>query len=68
MNELPKRKSIRLQNYDYGSNGLYFVTICTEEIGFSIWQRSYYDEIIRDEHHFQHVWNYIEYNALKEYK
>ena len=158
-NELPKRKRIRLQNYDYSSNGLYFVTICTEnkkpilstivgddahivpkkivlksygevaekyirhinevydnisvenyiimpnhihllifideykngtmwassptklgsvvrsfktmvtkEVGFSIWQRSYYDEIIRDEKHFQSVWNYIEYNALKEYK
>ena len=159
MNELPKRKNIRLQNYDYSSNGLYFVTICTEEkkpilsrvvgddayivpkkvvlkpcgvvvekyinninktyknvsvenyiimpnhihmlifidnfnngtmwassptklgtiirslktmvtkeIGFSIWQRSYYDKIIRNEKHFQSVWNYIEYNALKEYK
>ena len=159
MQELPKRKCIRLQNYDYSSNGLYFVTICTEdkkpilstivgddahivpkkivlkdygkivekhinrintvydnisvenyiimpnhihllifideykngtmwassptklgsvvrsfktmvtkEIGFSIWQRSYYDEIIRNEKHFQYVWNYIEYNALKEYK
>ncbi|MBR5545232.1 MAG: transposase [Clostridia bacterium] len=158
-NELPKRKRIRLQNYDYSSNGLYFVTICTEDkkpilsrvvgddahivpkkivlksygkvaekyirhinevydnisvenyiimpnhihllifideykngtmwassptklgsvvrsfktmvtkdVGFSIWQRSYYDEIIRDEKHFQSVWNYIEYNALKEYK
>ncbi len=157
--ELPKRKNIRLQNYDYSSNGLYFVTICTEdkkpilshivgddahivpkkiilkpcgkivdkyinrinsvyenifvenyiimpnhihmlifvdeykdgtmrassptklgtivrslktmvtrETGISIWQRSYYDEIIRDEKHFQYVWNYIEYNALKEYK
>ena len=30
-NELPKRKRIRLQNYDYSSNGLYFVTICTED-------------------------------------
>ena len=159
MKELPKRKRLRLQNYDYGSNGLYFVTICTEEknpilskivgddahivpkkvvlkpygaivekyisninttyknvsvenyiimpnhihmlifidnfnngtmwassptklgtiirslktmvtkeIGFSIWQRSYYDKIIRNEKHFQSVWNYIEYNALKEYK
>ena len=158
-NDFPKRKDIRLQNYDYSSNGLYFVTICTEEkkpilsqvvgddahivpkkvvlkpygviaekyinninttyknisvenyiimpnhihilvfidnfnngtmwassptklgtvvrslktmvtkeVGFSIWQRSYYDEIIRDEKHFQSVWNYIEYNALKEYK
>ena len=28
--ELPKRKDIRLKNYDYSSPGAYFVTICTE--------------------------------------
>ena len=28
--QLPKRKNIRLQNYDYSSNGCYFITICTE--------------------------------------
>ncbi len=27
--ELPKRKSIRLKDYDYSQNGAYFVTICT---------------------------------------
>ena len=27
---LPKRKDIRLKNYDYSSPGAYFVTICTE--------------------------------------
>lgn len=26
--ELPKRKNTRLQGYDYGSNGAYYVTIC----------------------------------------
>lgn len=26
----PKRKSIRLENYDYSKEGLYFITICTE--------------------------------------
>ena len=31
MMELPKRKQIRLQQYDYSSNGAYFVTICTHE-------------------------------------
>ena len=30
MKEVPKRKNLRLQNYDYSSNGLYFVTICTD--------------------------------------
>ncbi|MFH0797674.1 MAG: transposase [Candidatus Omnitrophota bacterium] len=29
MSNLPKRKEIRLKNYDYSSNGCYFVTICT---------------------------------------
>jgi len=29
MSNLPKRKDIRLKNYDYSSNGYYFVTICT---------------------------------------
>ena len=28
--ELPKRKNIRLQGYDYSSEGCYFITICTE--------------------------------------
>ena len=30
MNELPKRKPLRLSGYDYSQNGAYFVTICTE--------------------------------------
>ncbi len=158
MKELPKRKKLRLQGYDYSGNGMYFVTICvknsnpilsqivgddahivpkkvvlkpcgevvdkyinrintvydnakvenyiimpnhihllifidnfnngtmrassltkietvirslktlvTKELGISIWHRSYYDEIITDDKHYQHAWNYIEYNALKEY-
>ena len=29
-NTLPKRKSTRLKNFDYSSNGAYFVTICTQ--------------------------------------
>ena len=28
--ELPKRKHPRLDNYDYGSTGAYFITICTQ--------------------------------------
>ena len=27
--EMPKRKDLRLSNYDYSSNGAYYVTICT---------------------------------------
>ena len=29
-NELPKRKPTRLREFDYGSSGAYFITICTE--------------------------------------
>ena len=29
--ELPKRKSLRLQEYNYSSPGAYFVTICTHD-------------------------------------
>lgn len=28
--DLPKRKSIRLKDYDYSSNGAYFITVCTK--------------------------------------
>ena len=28
---LPKRKNIRLKDYDYSSNGVYFITICTKD-------------------------------------
>ena len=29
--ELPQRKRLRLQNFDYSSSGAYFITICTKE-------------------------------------
>lgn len=29
--ELPKRKQNRLENYDYGQNGCYFITVCTKD-------------------------------------
>ena len=31
MKELPKRKRLRLQNYDYSQNGCYFITICVKD-------------------------------------
>ena len=30
-NDLPKRKRTRLENFDYSTNGAYFITICTHE-------------------------------------
>jgi REP element-mobilizing transposase RayT len=32
-----------------------------------VWQRGYYDRVIRNQREFENCWNYIEYNALKEY-
>ena len=29
MNELTKRKQIRIKDYDYSSPGAYFITVCT---------------------------------------
>ena len=153
--ELPKRKNIRLQGYDYSSEGCYFITICTEhrknllstivggdalgapkeiilkpygkivekyvlsiekaygsvkvenyiimpnhihllllidtyglprssaptiydvvtalkkftnrDCKHNLWQRGYMDHIIRNQTDFERHWEYIEYNALKEY-
>jgi putative transposase len=28
--ELPKRKQLRLPDYDYSQRGVYFITICTQ--------------------------------------
>lgn len=152
--DLPKRKNIRLNDYNYSSNGAYFITICTKnkenllwknvgancvrpldqlplskigivieneiyklntvyenikvdkyqimpnhihliifiyedsngrtqfaptisriikqfkgsitkQIEFSIWQKSFYDRVIRNEKEYQSVWNYIHNNPLK---
>ena len=33
----PVRKIIRLDNYDYSKNGLYFITICTIDKNELLW-------------------------------
>ena len=42
-------------------------TMVTKAIGISIWQPSFYEEVIKSQQHYENAWNYIEYNALKEY-
>ncbi len=155
--ELPKRKNIRLKDYDYSQNGVYFVTICvknkepllwnvgatcgrplvnnqnlseygiivndevdklnnvygelvnvdkyvimpnhihllivlnngivvdgrpqvaptisriikqfkgsiTKQIGFSFWQKFFYDHIVRNEKEYFKIWEYIDTNPIK---
>ena len=41
-----------------------FKILVSKEIGFSIWQRSFYDHIIRDYYDYQIKFKYIENNAL----
>ncbi|MBO5837322.1 MAG: transposase [Oscillospiraceae bacterium] len=142
--ELPQRKRLRLQDFDYSQNGAYFITVCTrdrkkilsdivgddahivpkpcgkvvekyicnvpeitkyvimpnhihmlieigsgtmwassptsgkvasivrsiktlttKEIGASVFQRSYYDHIIRNEQDYLEIWRYIDENPVK---
>ena len=38
MKDRPKRKHIRLEGYDYASDGVYFITICAKTRTFIFWE------------------------------
>ena len=38
--------------------------LITKRIGYSIWQSSFHDRIIRDEAEYRHIWHYIDNNPL----
>jgi GNAT superfamily N-acetyltransferase/REP element-mobilizing transposase RayT len=40
-------------------------SVVTKQIGYSIWQRSYHEHIIRNEKEYQHTWQYIDNNPAK---
>ena len=42
-----------------------FKILVSKELGASIFQRSYYDHVIRDEVDYQTKWNYIDTNPLR---
>ena len=98
--ELPQRKRLRLQNFDYSSSGAYFITICTKDrkmlfapVGAEIvqsfkrystveyvkmvkdgilspfdkqiWQRSFYDHVIRNRDDYNEIYKYIYENPMK---
>ena len=96
--DLPKRKQIRLPDYDYSAPGAYFVTICTHErpcilsdiavgallakavgylkmnsskriheknLEFQLWQRGYYEHVIRNEKDHLEICEYIENNPAR---
>ena len=37
----------------------------TKQVGFCIWQKSFYDHVIRDEKDYLRIWEYIENNPDK---
>ena len=37
----------------------------TKKLGFSIWQKSFNDEIIRNEKAYLEIWRYIDENPVK---
>lgn len=50
--ELPKRKKNRLENYDYGSCGAYFVTLCTVKRQNYFWKS---DAVIETTNDYENV-------------
>ncbi len=42
-----------------------FKSFTNSKYNSRLWQRSFYDHIIRDENDYLNVWNYIDTNALK---
>ena len=42
-----------------------FKRYCNREIGFSVFQRSYHDHIVRDAIGYKQIWNYIDTNTSK---
>ena len=43
----------------------YFKRVVTQQCGEAIWQRSYYDHIIRSESDYLRIWQYIDTNPAK---
>ena len=42
-----------------------FKTMVSKEVGFSLWQTSYHDHIIRNENEYQIIWKYINENPVR---
>ena len=40
----------------------YFKRLCTKCLGYSLWQRTFYDHVVRNEEEQEMIWNYIDGN------
>lgn len=43
----------------------YYKRLVNNQIGFNIWQTSFYDHIIRNEQDYLRIWEYIDTNVIK---
>lgn len=41
-----------------------FKEFVTKQIGFSVWQKSFYDRVLRNEWEYRNAWEYIENNPI----
>lgn len=64
--ELPVRKSNRLKDFDYSSNGLYFVTICTKDKADLFWNPVVGADIIRPPDNCDYRNKFSEYGKTVE--
>ena len=67
------RKKNRLKDFDYSSNASYFETATvikqfkgavSKEVGTTVWQKGFYDHIIRDDEDYNTKAQYIDTNPL----
>jgi hypothetical protein len=72
------RRSIRLKGYDYTQPGAEVIGVIYCRIQSNryqparrelhiegVWQRNYYEHILRNEREFTNIWNYIDTNPLR---
>lgn len=41
-----------------------FKGVVTKQVGYPVWQKSFYDHIIRNEEEYQLIWDYIDLNPV----
>ena len=60
LNRSPKVATPRIPNIMNA-----FKSLITKKLGYTIWQRNYYEHIIRNEKEYYQILEYMEYNPLK---
>ena len=62
--DLPKRKQIRLPDYDYSAPDS-SKAIHALFSDLTVWQRSYHEHVIRGEDDYRMIWDYIDTNPAR---